>query len=285
MTSQQSDAIGGKCIAITGGATGIGFALAKELGRYGANIMLMEPREARLVEAVALLNAAGIAAGFTIGDVCRDEDLAAFVADCRARFGRADMVIANAGVGGGALAKGYKADLAAARALFDVNFWGVWATIQHFWNDWRAEGEAPAPASVYAVASENALFNAFPFGGGAYVASKHAVHGLMATLRRDAPDWLRVGTIFPGWVQSEISELNQSVPAAMPADDYAAIIAPQLIAGEPWVVSHGYNLVRFEERYAEMRAAFDRFAPRREGDERYDVQNYFAQMLAQRAPS
>jgi NAD(P)-dependent dehydrogenase (short-subunit alcohol dehydrogenase family) len=283
MTSQHSDSISGKCVAITGGATGIGFALAKELGGRGANIMLMEPREARLAEAVAQLNAAGIAAGFTVGDVRRDEDLAAFVAACRARFGRADMVIANAGVGGGALAKGHKADLAEARALFDVNFWGVWATIQHFWNDWRAESETPAPASIYAVASENALFNAFPFGGGAYVASKHAVHGLIATLHRDTPDWLRVGTIFPGWVQSEISELNQNVPAAMPAEDYAAIIAPQLIAGEPWVVSHGYNLVRFDERYGEMRAAFDRFAPRREGDERYDVQNYFAQMLAQRA--
>ena len=43
----------GKTAVITGGATGIGFALARQLGRAGARIILFEPRENCLQEAVS----------------------------------------------------------------------------------------------------------------------------------------------------------------------------------------------------------------------------------------
>ena len=45
-----------RTVVITGGATGIGFGLAKAFGARGANVVIGEPRQARLGEAVAMLN-------------------------------------------------------------------------------------------------------------------------------------------------------------------------------------------------------------------------------------
>ena len=58
-----------KVIAITGGATGIGFALAKTLGSEGAKIVIGEPRKDKLKEAVSFLNDLGIEASETYLDV------------------------------------------------------------------------------------------------------------------------------------------------------------------------------------------------------------------------
>ena len=44
-----------RTVVITGGATGIGFGLAKACGARGANVVIGEPRRARLDEAVAML--------------------------------------------------------------------------------------------------------------------------------------------------------------------------------------------------------------------------------------
>lgn len=268
-----------KTAVVTGGATGIGLALAKQMGKGGAKIIIFEPREDRLNEAVAELAAEGIDANSFVGDVTDLESVDALAEFVWAENGRADILINNAGIGG-AMKSVIKTDPADARKILEVNFWGMWNCISVFGNRFLEEEK---PSSIYSVASENSLFNAFPFGGGAYVASKHAIFGLMDVLRREAPEWLTTGVIIPGWVKSEISEANATIAAAMDTDEYAAIIAPQIAAGEYYVVSHGYNVVRFDERYDEMKCAFERYAPRTEGDEAYDVQKFFAQM--QREPN
>ncbi len=263
-----------KTAVITGGATGIGFALAKQMGRAGARVILFEPRENRLQEAVSHLVQEGIDAKYQVGDVTKPEDIEALADFAWAENGRADMLINNAGIGG-SMKSVIKTDPAEARRIFEVNFWGMWATISEFGRRFLAEEK---PSAIYSVASENSLFNAFPFGGGAYVSSKHAIFGLMDVLRREAPEWLTTGVIIPGWVKSELSEANLTISAAMDTEAYAKIIAPQIEAGEYYVVSHGYNVVRFDERYDEMKKAFDQYAPRSEGDEVYDVQRFFAAM-------
>ncbi len=266
----------GKTIVITGGATGIGFALARKIGAAGGRIILFEPRAERLQQAVAELSDAGIDAKSVTGDVTRKTDIESLADFAWSENGRADMLINNAGIGG-SMKSVIKTDPDEARALFDVNFWGMWTGISVFGQRWLAEEK---PSAVYSVASENSLFNAFPFGGGAYVSSKHAIFGLMDVLRREAPDWLTTGVIIPGWVRSELSEFNETAPAAMNTDEYVDIIVPQIAAGAYYVVSHAYNVVRFDERYDEMKAAFADHAPRYDGDDEYDVQKFFAAMQA-----
>lgn len=265
----------GKSVVITGGATGIGFALAKRIGAAGARIILFEPRADRLAEAVDALGALGVDARSFVGDVtdaAAVEALADFAWD---QHGRADAIVANAGVGG--VRTGiFDTDEGAARALVEVNFWGVWNCIRTFGRRFRDDG---LPSAIYATASENGLFNALRRGGGIYVASKHAVLGLMDTLRNEAPDTIEVGVIIPGWVKSD---MTRHAEAAMDADAFAERIVPQMEAGGFYLVSHPYNVVRMEERWAEAYAAFARYAPREPGDDAMDVALFVERMRAAR---
>lgn len=265
----------GKSVVITGGATGIGFALAKRIGAAGARIILFEPREDKLADAVAALEALGIDALSFAGDVTDAAAVEALADFARHRHGRADAIIANAGVGG-VRSEILDTDDEAARGLMGVNFWGVWNCIRTFGRRFRADG---LPSAIYATASENGLFNAVRRNGGIYVASKHAVVGLMDTLRNEAPDTIEVGVIIPGWVKSD---MTRHADAAMDADVFADRIVPQMEAGQFYLVSHPYNVVRMEERWAEAYAAFARYAPREPGDDAMDVALFVERMRAAR---
>jgi NAD(P)-dependent dehydrogenase (short-subunit alcohol dehydrogenase family) len=267
-----------KTAVITGGATGIGLALAKQMGSAGARIILFEPREDVLGDAVDTLKALGIDAKYFAGDVtdaAAVEALADFAWD---QNGRGDIIINNAGIGGprGGL---LDTDMDEARRLYEVNFWGVWNGIKAFGRRYREDG---LPAAIYTTASENALFNALPSGGGAYVSGKHAVLGLMDVLRREVQTKadmanIELGVIIPGWVATALSR-----NMGMEADRFAATIFAQMKAGEYYLVGHAYNVVRFHERYDELEAAYAQYAPRYEGDEEFDVQLYVERMATER---
>jgi NAD(P)-dependent dehydrogenase (short-subunit alcohol dehydrogenase family) len=264
----------GKTAVITGGATGIGFALAKQMGGAGARIILFEPREDVLGEAVAALKSSGIDASYFVGDVTDLAAVEALADFAWAENGRGDIIVNNAGIGG-PRAGMLNTDLAEARCMYDVNFWGVWHGIQAFGRRYRADG---LPAAIYSTASENALFNALPSGGGAYVSSKHAVFGLMDVLRREVrnkPEMANIetGVIIPGWVSTPMTR-----NMGMDADRFAATIFAQMQAGEYYLVGHAYNIVRLRERYDEVEAAFAEFAPRYDGDDEFDVQLYVEQL-------
>jgi NAD(P)-dependent dehydrogenase (short-subunit alcohol dehydrogenase family) len=268
-----------KTAVITGGATGIGLALAKQIGHAGARIILFEPRDDVLANAVDMLKAQDIDAKYLAGDVTDPAAIEALADFAWAENGRGDIIINNAGIGGprgGVL----DTDLAEARALYDVNFWGVWNGIQAFGKRYR---EDDLPAAIYTTASENALFNALPSGGGAYVSGKHAVLGLMDVLRREVASKAELanvglGVIIPGWVATPLSR-----NMGMDADIFAAKIFEQMQAGAYYLVGHAYNIVRILERIEELEAAYAHYAPRYAGDEEFDVQINAAKLAAARA--
>lgn len=268
----------GKTAVITGGATGIGLALAKQMGGAGARIILFEPREEVLGAAVESLTSLGIDAKYVVGDVADEAAVEALADFAWEQNGRGDILVNNAGIGGprGGL---LDTDMAEARALYDVNFWGVWNGIRAFGRRYRADG---LPAAIYTTASENALFNALPSGGGAYVSGKHALFGLMDILRREVRTkadmgQIEVGVIIPGWVATPLTR-----QMGMDADQFAARIFAQMQAGDYYLVAHAYNIVRFHERYDELEAAYARSAPRYEGDEEFDVQLYYQRLAKER---
>jgi NAD(P)-dependent dehydrogenase (short-subunit alcohol dehydrogenase family) len=264
----------GKSVVITGGATGIGLALATEIGSRGGRITLFEPRRDVLADAVAGLKAKGIPALGFAGDVTDRSSLEALADFAWDQAGPVDAVIANAGVGG-LHQSVLDFDLEAARGLMEVNYWGVWQTLQVFGQRFRDAGRASA---LYATASENSLFNAYPFGGGAYVASKHAVFGLMDMLRREAPAHIETGVIIPGWTATPMTRGK-----GMPADAFATRIVDQMEAGAYYLVGHSYNAVRMEERWGEVREAFAQWSPREENDDQYDVRLFFERRAAEKA--
>ena len=88
--------LNGKIAVVTGGSSGIGFAVAQELIAQGAKVVIAGRRQAQLEEAVTLL---GAQASFKQVDVAKQADLDALYADVRAKHGKLDIVVANAGVG------------------------------------------------------------------------------------------------------------------------------------------------------------------------------------------
>ena len=114
-----------KVIAITGGATGIGFALAKTLGQEGAKIIIGEPRKEKLEEALKIKRDLGIESYETILDVTNLKSVEEFAEFTIKNFGRVDILINNAGISG-ARGRIDKVDINEAKNVFDVNFFGVW---------------------------------------------------------------------------------------------------------------------------------------------------------------
>jgi NAD(P)-dependent dehydrogenase (short-subunit alcohol dehydrogenase family) len=261
-----------KVVAITGGATGIGFALAKALGQEGARIVIGEPREAYLEKAVEALGALGIEARSFVMDVTDLTSMEAFADFAWAAFGRVDLLINNAGVAQ-RLKPVTDLPVEEARRVMDVNFFGVWHGCAVFGKRMKEQG---SPAAIYNLASENAFFTAMP-NMAAYVASKHAVLGLSEAFREEMPDFVHVGTIFPGFVQSDLTGPDFG-KYAMETDRFAGIVLRQMREGAHFIVSHAYNMERIEARHNEIVKAFRTYAPRYDGDDEFDVRTVVARM-------
>jgi len=257
----------GKVIAITGGATGIGFALAKTLGQDGAKIIIGEPRKEKLEEAVKILKDLGVQACETPLDVTNLKSVEEFAEFTIKSFGRVDILINNAGISG-AGGRIDKVDIAKAKNIFDVNFFGVWHGCSVFSKKMIEQGSS---AAIYNVGSENSLFIAVPKSV-AYVASKHAVFALSESLRNDLPGYIHVGTIIPGYVDTP---LTNQVEGGMNADEFADIVKEQIKNQEHIIVSHAYNSVHIERRNEEIISAYKKYAPRYDGDDEYDIKTIF----------
>jgi NAD(P)-dependent dehydrogenase (short-subunit alcohol dehydrogenase family) len=256
-----------KVIAITGGATGIGFAIAKALGQEGAKIIIGEPRKETLKEAVKNLRDLGIEVYETFLDVTKLKSVEKFAEFTIKSFGHVDILINNAGISG-ARGRIDKVDITEAKNVFDVNFFGVWHGCSVFSRKMIEQG---TNAAIYNLGSENSLFIAVPKSV-AYVASKHAVFALSESLRNDLPDYIHVGTIFPGYVDTP---LTSQVDGGMNVDEFANIIKEQIKNEENIIVSHAYNIVHIERRNKEIISAYKKYAPRYDGDDEYDIETIF----------
>lgn len=90
----------GRAALITGGARGLGRAIAEVLGRRGSSVSLFDLDSEAVESTAAAARAAGIDAIALTGDVSRAEDAARAVSACIERWGRLDILVNNAGIGG-----------------------------------------------------------------------------------------------------------------------------------------------------------------------------------------
>lgn len=112
----------GTVVAITGAASGIGRALALQLGREGVRLALADVDEPGLDDVVTTLLHEGREATGDVVDVADAAAVGRWAADVRFRWGRVDGVWSVAGIisAGDVL----RAELADVRAVMDVDFWG-----------------------------------------------------------------------------------------------------------------------------------------------------------------
>ncbi len=232
---------------ITGGGSGIGAALARELASRGATVVVSGRREDRLAEVVASIESAGGRAVAMACDVAAEDQVQATVGRIVAELGGLDLAVANAGWG----LVGSVESLSAAdwRRQLDVNVIGAAVTARHAIPALRAtKGRLALVGSV--------IVYACPPGNAPYSASKAAVDALGRTLSAElAPDGISCTTFHPGFIESEIAQVdNQGVfrpdredrrPAKLmwPADKAARAMADALHARRREAVITGHGKV------------------------------------------
>ncbi len=262
-------------VVITGGATGIGYSFAKQFGKRGAKIVIAEPRENRLQEAVNGLAELGIEAKYYCCDVINRNEVEGLADFAWNAFGHVDVIINNAGI---IIPNAPIVDTPEeqARRIFDVNYFGVWNGCAVFGKRFIEQG---TPAAIYNLGSENCFFHGVPMAS-AYVSTKHAVLALTEGLREEMPDYVEVGLICPGFVRSELGDNPEMSQLGMDTDKYTDIAMQQIENGEFYIVSHAYNKVRIDARQEAVNKAYQRYAPRYEGDDEYDIRILAAKLMA-----
>jgi NAD(P)-dependent dehydrogenase (short-subunit alcohol dehydrogenase family) len=220
----------GKGVVITGAASGIGEALARNLAAQGARLLLADLHVERLDAVVAELRAGGAEC---LAQPCDVADPAAVnaLADAALRaWGGADVVINNAGVG--LVAPVHSLDLADAHWLMNINFWGVVHGSRSFTPQLQAR-----PGSVIVNISSIFAMVSMPTQS-IYNASKAAVRGFSDALREELRDsGVRVLCVHPGGIQTRIAQQARlgdissvaDTPQALHAqfDEAARTTAPQ----------------------------------------------------------
>lgn len=254
-----------KVVVITGGATGIGKAMADKFGAEGAKVIIAARREERLIRAVKDLSEKGIEARYKVCDVSKLEDTKALADYAWNEFGQVDVLVNNAGITGSPVAV-VDATEEDYQSVFNVNVFGMLNGIWAFGNRMITQG---TPAMILNVISETGLYVPGPMMGG-YAASKHANRAISEVLRLEVPEQVQVGCIYPGMVQSELGGSTEMTQLGMPTDVFIDIIWPQIENGEFHIVSHPWAKDYTDEDAAELAQAFDRYAPHFEGDQKYD---------------
>ena len=183
----------GRAAIITGGEGSIGMATARALAREGARVFLAGASEPGLRAGAAELGPD--TAGWAVADVTDSAQVKAAVDQAVARFGRLDIVVANAGIAGAtAPIAEYPED--AFDATLAVHVRGAFLLCKH------AVPHLASGASVIITSSVVGLTAAPNIAG--YSTAKHAQVGLMRTLAAElAPRGIRVNTIHPGPVDNE----------------------------------------------------------------------------------
>lgn len=194
----------GKTAFITGGASGLGLAMAHAFGGAGMNVMLADIEEAPLKAAMADLEARQIRTASVLCDV---GDRAAVVAAAQATldaFGKVHVVCNNAGVGaGGPIGEVKPADW---DWIVAVNLMGVVYGMEAFLPHVRAHGEGGCFVNTASMAGMISVPGMEP-----YTATKYAVVGMSEGWAGQlAPENINVAVLCPGFVKTKINQSGRT---------------------------------------------------------------------------
>ena len=264
------NAFKGGAAVVTGGASGIGRALAERFIAEGMNVVVADIEQGALEQTAREIGAVPV-----VTDVSRLESVQALADAAQARFGRVHIVCNNAGVGPFGRIK----DLSSAdwRWIVGVNLWGVIHGVQAF-----LPGLLDNPEGGWMVntASMGGL-STFP-GLGAYATTKFGVAALTETLAMELEqDGSKVGAtlLCPGPVHTRLGKSSRNRPEDLaggaladldledlphyrdtlpwrePAD-VAEVVMQSIREGRLYAITHPMQADRVETRAARLLAAF-----------------------------
>ncbi|MDH3642240.1 MAG: SDR family NAD(P)-dependent oxidoreductase [Gammaproteobacteria bacterium] len=202
----------GKTAVITGGASGIGFALAQRFADAQMNVVLADIEENALEKAVKHFEDRQQRVLGVVTNTMRRESIEELRDRAVAEFGNIHVLCNNAGVvSGGDRVPIWEISDADWDWVMGVNFNGVLYGMQAFLPHMIGHGEE---GHVVSTASVMALVP----GGGTYGVSKHGVLVISEALHRDlkaAGSAIGASVLCPGWVDTKIGEAERNRPADM----------------------------------------------------------------------
>jgi 3-oxoacyl-[acyl-carrier protein] reductase len=193
------DLLRGRVALVTGGARGIGRATSLRLAEAGANIVINYARNQEAAQETAMAaRAFGVEAHVLQADVAEVDQAASLVNQAVERFGRLDIVVANAGIWEGAPVEEMSEEL--WDRVVDVNLKGTWTVSRAAVPVMKRE----RGGSIIIVSSTAGQRG--EAGYSSYAASKGGQISFTKALAAElAPD-IRVNCVAPGWVETDLND-------------------------------------------------------------------------------
>jgi NADP-dependent 3-hydroxy acid dehydrogenase YdfG len=194
---QMSEGIAGKVVVITGGSSGLGEAMGRHLADQGAKVVLAARRADKLQAIVAEIKASGGEALAVTADVTAKADVDDLIATAHATFGRIDVLVNNAGLMAIAPMQDGRTD--EWDRMIDINIKGLLYGVAAAMPIFQAQ-----QSGHFINISSVAGLKVFAPGGTVYSGTKFAVRAISEGLRQEVGGAIRVTTIEPGAIDSEL---------------------------------------------------------------------------------
>ena len=240
--------LSGKVALVTGAASGIGEACAKDLAAKGAKVVVTDIDTKRIDDVVqAIMAAGGTAAGFR-QDVAKAEDCAAAVEFAEQTYGGLHLAVNNAGIGGSADAVG-ESDIDAWVRTVQIDLHAVMFGMRY---QLPAIEQAGGGAIVNMASIHGTVATAQ--GNSAYTAAKHGVVGLTKQAGVEyGQRGVRINAVGPAYIETPLLEsapegVLQGLAAKHPLGrlgrpEEVAALTTFLLSEEASFMTAGYYLV------------------------------------------
>ncbi len=189
--------LNGKVAVITGATGGIGFEVAKRLGKDGYTVVLNGIDEEAGAQRIEELTAEGITAEYYGFDVTKEEEVTANITKIGEKYGKIDVLVNNAGgLGGRSRFEEMTTDF--YRSVMALNLDSVFFA-SRVAIPFLKKGELPTIINYTSIAA----WNAGGPGAGIYGTSKAGVHAITRALAKDLAEYgIRVNAVSPGTIDT-----------------------------------------------------------------------------------
>jgi NAD(P)-dependent dehydrogenase (short-subunit alcohol dehydrogenase family) len=194
----------GKVAIVTGGGSGLGEAIAKELAAKGASVVVSDINMAGAERVAGEIGGAGGTASACEQDTARAEDCERVVRHAVDVYGALHLAVNNAGIGGKNALAG-ETDLADWDRVIGINLNGVLYGMRYQIPEMLGAG-----AEGCAIVNMASIHGAVAaIGNGAYTAAKHGVVGITKNAAAEyGPQGLRINCVGPGYIMTPLLENN-----------------------------------------------------------------------------